>query len=198
MDNKVLAYVNVSASIERSGANCDLRTDSNGAASLQISAAQLPTNAQFNASAGGFYPANVGVQISAAKTVTISLTPELESPQQLRVVMNWGKLPRDIDLHVIQTDKSTSKSCETYYSHMRGCSGTELDVDNTRGGDYGAETITFNEPQNKMFKIFVYKFSSDATPLIASQTRIALYGGTGPANTIRETVPTHDTNSHSR
>ena len=60
------------------------------------------------ASLEGFNPAVVEVQISeepSAQSVTISLSPDLDPHTEMRLVMNWGHLPSDLDLHVLQIDR---------------------------------------------------------------------------------------------
>jgi len=174
LDNRVLPNVNVSYMIGSTENYGEILTDGSGFASIEISSDQLPSYCQFNASFPGFYPESVESTIPEGTTQvtrTLSLTPALNSSEQLRVVMNWGRLPSDLDLHTIQIDKTTSQECETWYSCKTCCSGISLDVDNTSGGNNGAETITFDEPGNNMYRIFVFDYSGSSTYLKDSQAR---------------------------
>ena len=68
----------------------------------------LPGLMVLNASLEGFSTAVVEVQVSeqpSSQSVTISLSPELDPHTELRLVMNWGHLPSDLDLHVLQIDR---------------------------------------------------------------------------------------------
>ena len=69
----------------------------------------LPGLMVLTASLEGFSTAVVEVQISeepsAQSPVLISLSPFLDPHTEMRLVMNWGHLPRDLDLHVLQIDR---------------------------------------------------------------------------------------------
>ena len=101
--------------------------------------------------------------------VTQSLTPNLNPNQTYRVVMNWGTNPQDLDLHV--TEFSSNYTCDTYYGNKTGCEGLSLDVDNTNGGNAGAETITWNQYLDSLsFLIYVVDYSREPDyPLAKSQ-----------------------------
>ena len=65
----------------------------------------LPGLMVLTASLEGFSTAVVEVQISeqpSSQSVTISLSPVLDPHTEMRLVMNWGHLPSDLDLHVLQ------------------------------------------------------------------------------------------------
>ena len=65
----------------------------------------LPGLMVLSASLEGFSTAVAQVEIFElpSQLVTISLSP---IDQKMRLVMNWGHLPDDLDLHVLQTDRS--------------------------------------------------------------------------------------------
>ena len=49
-----------------------------------------------------------------------------------RVVMSWNPEPRDLDLHVLQIDRTSGGIfCHCYYGN-KYCPGLNLDVDNTQ------------------------------------------------------------------
>ena len=81
----------------------------------------LPGLMVLTASLEGFNPAVVEVQISeepSAQSVTISLSPELDPQTEMRLVMNWGHLPSDLDLHVLQIDRFNFLCVSQRLSHM--------------------------------------------------------------------------------
>ena len=72
----------------------------------------LPGLMVLNASLEGFSTAVAQVEIFElpSQLVTISLSP---IDQKMRLVMNWGHLPDDLDLHVLQIDRSESNTSNT-------------------------------------------------------------------------------------
>ena len=57
--------------------------------------------------------------------------------------MTWEHLrPRNLDIRVVSVRKSDKKTCRTFHGNKRGCPKISLDLDNTRGGVNGAETLT--------------------------------------------------------
>ena len=86
--------------------------------------------------------------------------------------MNWGRLPKDLDLHALQFSNSEpNRSCETYFGHKSGCDGLYLEVDNTKGGEHGAETITWTEPGDNWYLLYVFDYSGAHTTLVQSEVR---------------------------
>ena len=68
--------------------------------------------------------------------------------------MTWNDKPNDMDLHVMAVKKSDKSTCRTYYSRKNSCHKISLDVDNTQGGQNGAETITLED--NAINQQYVY------------------------------------------
>lgn len=73
---------------------------------------------------------------------TLSLVPKFKENELLRVVLNWGTRPLDLDIHAVKISGSGSATCDINWLSTE-CEGARLDVDNTEGGHMGAETITF-------------------------------------------------------
>ena len=73
-------------------------------------------------------------------------------------------------------------------------------MDNTHGGDEGAETVSWEEGGDFTYLMFVHDFSGDATHLAQSGARVALYGqdSAGQEHVVRLEVPDKDGNDHSR
>jgi len=162
----------------------------------------LPGLLVLTASLDGFITASVEVQIplslvQSVQTVPLFLSPILDPHTEMRLVMSWGRLPKDLDLHVLKINRHSGAKCDTYYRNKEGCSGLSLDVDNTKGGNNGAETITFDEPGDSLYLMYVHDYSNDTTRLVQSEARITLYSNNGQAP-IKMEVPTRDTNTHSR
>ena len=69
-----------------------------------------PGSLYLHASKEGFLQEDVIVQVSetpATLTIALSLSPKLVIETELRLVMNWGRYPSDLDLHTLQIDKWT-------------------------------------------------------------------------------------------
>ena len=72
----------------------------------------LPGSMLFSATLEGFYTETVEVEIASEpsdQAIGLSLNPTHSNTTDMRLVMNWGHLPEDLDLHVVQIDRSASK-----------------------------------------------------------------------------------------
>lgn len=103
----------------------------------------------------------------------LSLSPApLEG--QVRLVLNWGAEPEDLDTH-LKTPMINGTAYHILYSN-KGSSESlpyvKLDIDNTSG--YGPETLTINQLYEGTYKYYIYQFSSDAT-LSKSNAIVNLY-----------------------
>jgi len=81
----------------------------------------------------------------------INVSPTLRS-NQLRIVLTWGAVPRDLDSHLLSPNR-----CKTYYANRRGCTGVTLDKDVT--GGYGPETMTIHRPTRGWYHYKVHNYS---------------------------------------
>jgi len=207
INNKALSNVRVNYTMSNRTQDT-ITTDSNGRGEISPRVDLLPGLLVLTASLDGFITASVEVQIplslvQSVQTVPLSLSPILDPHTEMRLVMSWGRLPKDLDLHVLKINRHSGAMCETYYKtiNKEGCSGLSLDVDNTKGGNNGAETITFDEPGDSLYLMYVYDypndFPNDTTRLVQSEARIDLYSNNGQAP-IKMEVPTKDTNTRSR
>merc|ERR1711962_554235 len=199
VSNEIMEGVQVDLSIGSTSLP-RLNTNSNGQGQTSPRMSLLPGQMVLTASKRGFSTAVVKQQIHEqppSQSVTISLTPVLEPHTDMRLVMNWGRKPNDLDLHVLQINRNNGATCETYYRNKNGCSGLWLDVDNTSGGHNGAETITWGGSSNNVYLMYVYDYSNTGTRLVQSSARIALYLNNRRLP-ITMDVATRDTNTHSR
>ena len=107
----------------------------------------------------GFIAADTTIEVGCEQadfTVErlVSISPELEYGET-RIIMSWETdIPRDVDIHVISVRNSDQSTCRTYYGNKNGCTKISQDVDNTNGGNNGAETITLLD--NTINKDFTY------------------------------------------
>ena len=104
--------------------------------------------------------------------LTYAMSPVLKGLDSVRVVLNWGKTPDDLDSHLIYG------SDHIYYEAKKG-SQAWLDVDDT--DSYGPETITIDKKQYGTSYIYaVHDYSNkrvDDRFLSASGARVFVYVG---------------------
>merc|ERR1712025_326501 len=200
-NNKALGNVHVNYTLSNQTQD-SIVTDSNGRGEIYPRMNLLPGPMVLTANEEGFEPAVVEVQISEkaiSHPVTISLSPILDPQTEMRLVMNWGQNPQDLDLHVLQIDrKSGEETCHTSYENKHGCSGLSLDTDETKGGDAGAETITWDDAGDSLYLMYVHDWSHEPeTHIVESEARIALYSN-NTESPITMAVPPKAANTYSR
>ena len=155
---------------------------SNGDGVFKLSDVETGQAVAFEAKKTGFADLkNVVIELEPDKPrqqAVLSLSRRLKEGMTKRVVLNWGPKPLDLDLKVVKLDPVTgANKCITYWNNRRKCQGLALDIDNRKGGEKGAETITWYEEARNEYIIFVQDFSRElATPFERSHARIALYG----------------------
>jgi PKD repeat protein len=116
----------------------------------------------------------------------ISLSPTI-TEGELRLVINWGSTPEDLDIH-LKTPEIEGYSYEVWYND-KGSSDSPpyavLDHDDT--DSFGPETITIYRFFSGTYKCFVHNYSE--SPLITTSNAVVqVYGQSGLIETIY--VPT--------
>jgi len=95
------------------------------------------------------------------------LSPVLHEGE-LRMVLNWAEKPKDFDIYVMRRNNMNwNQKCMTYYAKKSGCREATLDLDNTKGGNNGVETVTIHdisEYEDNVYMIFVQHFGSNRIP----------------------------------
>ena len=108
------------------------------------------------------------------------MSPDLQQ-EQTRIMMTWHDKPNDLDLHMMAVKKSDKSTCRTYYG--QNCRKTSLDVDNTQGGQNGAETITLEDNTINQEYIYIigvkdYNFYYDeGQAFVNSQAMVTITNG---------------------
>jgi uncharacterized protein YfaP (DUF2135 family) len=105
--------------------------------------------------------------------MTYALSPVMANLDGLRVVLNWGADPEDLDSHIVFPDN------HIYFSEMTGTDAL-LDVDDTTS--YGPETITIKRKhEGDRYVYAVHDFSNRENPsskmLSASAAKVFVYVG---------------------
>jgi hypothetical protein len=124
-------------------------------------------------------------------TYNFSMSPMLDG-EQIRIVLNWGATPRDLDSHLL-TPEIEGNTHHIYYSNSGSYNVApyaKLDTDDTNG--YGPETITINQLFAGTYTYYIKNFSGGSSGLKNSDAVVQIYSGESCAANIIE-VPT-DTN----
>jgi hypothetical protein len=105
--------------------------------------------------------------------MTYALSPEMKNLDGIRIVLNWGAEPRDLDSHLVYPNN------HVYFAHKIG-EQADLDVDDTTS--YGPETITINKKQEgQRYFYAVHDFSDSNVPnttqLSESNAKVFVYVG---------------------
>jgi hypothetical protein len=126
--------------------------------------------------APGFITSEFNVEIMNGSLYfnRFSVSPIMDV-HHVRVVLDWGEEPRDLDLHFMKEG-----GYHISYRNMRTLSdgSGQLDRDDTRG--YGPETITVNEVSGSgRYECFVHNYSdrndSNSDRLSLSRATVKLY-----------------------
>jgi len=105
--------------------------------------------------------------------LTYALSPVMKNLDGMRIVLNWGKYPSDLDSHL------SFPGNHIFFQRKEG-SLANLDVDDT--DSYGPETITIeNKKFGETYHYFVHDYSNKKDPdsfqLSASGAKVFVYVG---------------------
>ncbi|WP_409417014.1 tetratricopeptide repeat protein [Flavobacterium sp. PS2] len=105
--------------------------------------------------------------------LTYALSPVMKNLDGMRIVLNWGKYPEDLDSHL------SFQGNHIYFQHKKG-NMANLDVDDT--DSYGPETITIeNKKFGEAYHYFVHDYSNredmNSSQLSASGAKVFVYVG---------------------
>ncbi len=105
--------------------------------------------------------------------LTYALSPVMENLDGMRIVLNWGQNPKDLDSHLVFPNN------HIFFSSKTG-DKTNLDVDDT--DSYGPETITIdNKKFGETYYYFVHDYTNKENPntmsLSNSDAKVFVYVG---------------------
>ncbi|KJV06641.1 tetratricopeptide repeat protein [Methylocucumis oryzae] len=105
--------------------------------------------------------------------MTYAISPVMKSLDAMRIVLNWGAKPEDLDSHIVYPNN------HIYFENMTGTDAL-LDVDDTNS--FGPETITLNvKHEGERYVYAVHNFSDASAPgskrLSDSQAKVFVYVG---------------------
>ena len=151
-----------------------------------LSGAGSPT---ITASADNYstFRSTVSLSSGEEKTLDISLSPGI-TDAEMRIVLNWGENPRDLDLHVLVPGDATHSSSHVYFSdkgEQESFPYAFLDHDDRYS--YGPETITLGMFIPGTYKFYVHKYAGTGD-LTTSEAVIQIYDKSGLINTVNVPV----------
>ncbi len=105
--------------------------------------------------------------------MTYAISPVMKNLDGLRIVLNWGANPLDLDSHLVYPNN------HVYFENMKATDAL-LDVDDTTS--FGPETITVERKHDgERYVYAVHNYSEganpDSTSLSASQAKVFVYVG---------------------
>lgn len=139
------------------------------------------------------YRSVVSISPGEEKSLDISLSP-LITDAEMRIVLNWGFNPEDLDIHLSVPKTEDEGPYHVYYSdlgQMDSYPYAFLDHDDLE--NYGPETITIKQFVPGTYYFYVHRYSYDGT-LVESEAVVQIYDRTGLINTIN--VPTTGTGEY--
>ena len=141
------------------------------------------------ATATGFFTYTNSFTIAPVpvNTIGFSLSPTISGANTVRLVLNWGASPSDLDSH-LETPVIGGQTHHVYFAN-RGTTNTapfaELDVDDVTG--FGPETITISTLSPGTYHYYIHKFSFSPGFDVSSATA-QIYTSAGLVATVQ--VPT--------
>ena len=157
VDNAKVSFFKGTASGER----FDPDTNDSGAYSVQLE----PDNYVARIEADGYITEEFSFTVtenSDTMALDFSISPQL-SAGQIRIVLEWGANPSDLDSHLTGT-ASDGRGVSVDFISPTARSGdkvyAELDIDDRSG--FGPETITINDVNGK-YDYFVYLYAGTGT-----------------------------------
>jgi hypothetical protein len=146
-------------------------------------------SATITATASGFFPYTNTFALTAQpiNTVGFSLSPTITGTNTVRLVLNWGANPRDLDSH-LETPNIGGQTHHVYFGNRGSpflAPFAELDVDDTSG--FGPETITISTLSPGTYHYYIHNFSSSPGFDVSGATA-QIYTSAGLVATVQ--VPT--------
>ncbi len=107
------------------------------------------------------------------KGMTYAISPIMKNLDGLRVVLNWGATPPDLDSHMVFPNSNI------YFMQQKGVDAN-LDVDNTQG--FGPETVTIekkHQGETYVYAVHDYtnRYNSSSSGLSSSGAKVLVYIG---------------------
>lgn len=141
----------------------EITTDRNGGYTVELEQGEY--TAEVNRD--GYIPENIDFEVDGWGEIDIEqfvISEELEDGE-IRIVLEWGEYPRDLDSH-LEGRTSSGQNIHVFFANKEE-DGANLDVDDT--SSYGPETITITDI-NGEYNYYVYDFTESGNIGISGAT----------------------------
>lgn len=165
-------------SLRRTDQAVPVRTGTTNA-SGGYSEANVPANNYYvELSKTGFLRATKEFAIAASATTNgaVAMTPVLAGGQ-MRIVLEWGTNPSDLDSHLYKYNSGGGLEYHIYYSWKLGTNGDNLDLDDQ--SSYGPETTTIQAVDPTARYVFGVHHYGGSGSIWTSPTKVTVYSSSG-------------------
>ncbi len=135
----------------------------------------------------------LGERVIVNQNATVSITL---NESQLRIVLDWGAYPRDLDSHLLGPTSSGGEF-HVYYGRKSyiesGEQIADLDLDDTTG--YGPETTTIYNPIEGIYTFYIYNYSGSPA-MSTSGASVRVYTGNSNEPAYVFNIPLDTTGSY--
>ncbi|WP_188889895.1 S-layer homology domain-containing protein [Paenibacillus radicis (ex Gao et al. 2016)] len=134
----------------------------------------------------------IGVAASNVSNTNENFTAiKIPLASETRIVLTWGKAPRDLDSHLIGPAVDGEGQFHTWYWYKKYTVNGELivDLDWDDVDSYGPETTTLRKNVPGTYLFYVHNYSNES-PMTASGAKVQVIQGTDWENPIEFTIPT--------
>jgi len=119
--------------------------------------------------------------------------PKIMPLKHIKIVLDWGNVPNDLDLHLIKAD-----SYHISYRFMRRSEDGYVFLDRDDTDKYGPETITVTElDANAKYQIYIHDYSNKdnagSNRLASSKATVRVYTNNSLTHTFRVNSRTRGT-----
>lgn len=156
------------------GSVTTVQTDGNG----NYAAALEPGNYTVQVNCPGFVTEQFDVVVNQQETTQDLTISPLLAEGEIRIVLEWGESPRDLDSHLRGSTDTGDNVATSYYNKVSiGSDGTvdaELDVDDI--SSFGPETTTIYDT-NGTYEFYVVDFTGSGTMSEVSGAVVKIYVG---------------------
>lgn len=148
-------------------------------ASGTYSETNVPANNYYvELSKTGFLPASKEFAIAASATTNgaVAMTPVLAGGQ-MRILMEWGSDPADLDSHLYKYNSAGALEYHIYFGAEQGTNGDNLDLDDI--SSYGPETTTIQAVDPTAHYVFGVHHFAGSGSIWTSPTKVTVYSSSG-------------------
>ena len=122
-----------------------------------------------------------------------AITPDIPTGQ-LRIVLTWGKNPRDLDSHLTGLGDQGNKFHVYYRNKVYSDTKTDINLDVDDTSSYGPETVTIidgvskDSPYSYYIHDYTNRNATNSVGLAESVAKVKVYRGTEQGTVLRKHI----------